>query len=58
MTPILYFVLPLVVVLGVLINSMTRGTHYAPQAYYRKKRGGASFLYGFASLVARPRKKP
>jgi hypothetical protein len=58
MTAILYIIFPLVVVLGILINSMTQGKHYAPQAYYRKKRGGASYLYGLASLIARPRKTP
>jgi hypothetical protein len=58
MTPILYFIFPLVVVLYVLIVSMAHGRHFSPQAYYRKKRRGANFLYGLASAVPRPRREP
>ncbi len=49
--------LPLVAALWVLIRSMTHGEHYAPQAYYRHKRGGAPVAYGFESLGPRPRKR-
>ena len=58
MTPIMFVVLPLVVVLGVLIAKINSAEHYAPQAYYRRKRGGAPVAYGFESLGPRPRKVP
>ena len=58
MTPILFVVLPLVVLLCVLIGRINKGEHYAPQAYYRRKRGGAPVTYGFDSLGPRPRKRP
>ena len=58
MTPILFVVLPLVVLLLVLILLISNGEHYAPQAYYRRKRGGAPVTYGFESLGPRPRKTP
>jgi hypothetical protein len=57
-TPILFVVVPLVVVLGVLIFKINAGVHYAPQAYYRRKRGGAPVAYGFDSLGPRPRRVP
>jgi hypothetical protein len=57
-TTIMLVVLPLVVVLYGLIASINRGEHYAPQAYYRRKRGGAPVTYGFESLGPRPRKRP
>ncbi|HWG08820.1 MAG TPA: hypothetical protein VN672_07400 [Solirubrobacteraceae bacterium] len=57
MTPILYFVFPLVFVLYVLILSMTHGKHFAPQAYYRKKRRGANVLLGLMSNVPRARRE-
>ena len=58
MTPILYLLLPLVVGLYVLIHSMNHGEHFAPQAYLRKKRRGANFVLGLASLVPRARLEP
>jgi hypothetical protein len=39
-----------------LIVSINHGEHYAPQAYYRRKRGGAPVAYGFESLGPRPRR--
>jgi hypothetical protein len=57
-TPILFVVFPLVVVLGVLIVKINVGAHYAPQAYYRRKRGGAPVAFGFDSLGPRPRRLP
>jgi hypothetical protein len=56
-TLLLYLLLALVVVLQLLILSMTHGKHFTPQAYYRKKRRGANFVLGLASLVPRPRKE-
>jgi hypothetical protein len=56
--PIFFIVLPLVVVLGVLIVRINTGVHYAPQAYYRRKRGGAPVAFGFDSLGPRPRRRP
>jgi hypothetical protein len=55
-TPILFVVAPLVVVLGVLIFRMQHAEHFAPQAYYRKKVGGAPVAFGFESLGPRNRK--
>jgi hypothetical protein len=57
MTPMIYFVFALVVVLYVLILSMTYGKHFAPQAYYRKKRRGANFVLGLMSNVPRARRE-
>jgi hypothetical protein len=57
-TPILYFLLPLVIVLYLLILSMSHGEHFAPQAYYRKRRRAANYLLRMASLVPRSRKSP
>ena len=48
----------LVVFLFVLIFRMNHAKHFAPQAYYRKKRGGAPVAYEFDSLGQRPRKPP
>lgn len=58
MTPILYLLLPLVVVLYLLILSMNHGEHFAPQAYYRKRRRAANYVLRMASLVPRARKTP
>ena len=58
MTPILLVVFPLVVVLYVLIARINVGEHYTPQAYYRRKRGGAPVAFGFEALGPRPRKRP
>jgi hypothetical protein len=57
-TLILFVVVPLVVVMYVLIFRMNHAEHFAPQAYYRKKRGGAPFAFGFESLAPRSRKAP
>jgi hypothetical protein len=56
-TPILFFLLPLVIVLYLLILSMNHGRHYAPQAYHRKASRGANYVLGLASLVARSRRE-
>ncbi len=57
MAVMLLAVLPLVVVLYALIASINHGEHYAPQAYYRRKRGGAPVTYGFDSLGPRLRRR-
>jgi hypothetical protein len=57
-SPILFVLFPLVVVLAVLIFKITAAAHYAPQAYYRRKRGGAPVAFGFDSLGPRPRRVP
>jgi hypothetical protein len=49
--------LPLVVVLYALIAVINHGEHYAPQAYYRRKRGGAPVAYGYESLAPRLRRR-
>jgi hypothetical protein len=46
------------VFLFVLIFRMNHGTHFAPQAYYRSKTGGAPLALGFESLGPRARKPP
>jgi hypothetical protein len=48
----------LVVLLFVLIFRINHAEHFAPQAYYRKKRGGAPVALGFESLGPRARKAP
>jgi len=48
----------LVVVLYVLIFRINHARHFAPQAFYRKKRGGAPVAYEFDSLGPRPRRPP
>ena len=58
MTLILLVVAPLVVVLLVLISRMNNADHFAPQAYYRRKRGGAPLALHFESLGPRARKPP
>jgi uncharacterized membrane protein len=55
---ILIVVVPLVVVLYALIFWINQGTHYAPQAYYRRKTAGATVAFGFESLAPRHRKPP
>jgi hypothetical protein len=57
-TLILLVVAPLVVVLLVLIFRINNAEHFAPQAYYRKKRGGAPLALRFDSLGPRARKPP
>jgi hypothetical protein len=54
----MFVAIPLVVLLLALIVLISNGDHYAPQAYYRRKRGGAPVTYGFESLGPRPRKSP
>ena len=56
MTPILFVVVPLVVVLYFLIFRINHAEHFAPQAYYRKKTAGAPVAFEFESLAPRPRK--
>jgi hypothetical protein len=56
-TPILFVLLPLVVVLLVLIASINNGTHYTPQAYYRRKRLGAPVAFGVDALGPRLRRR-
>jgi hypothetical protein len=56
-TLLLYLLLGLVIVLQLLILSMTHGKHFTPQAYYRKRRRGANFVLGLASMVPRPRRE-
>jgi hypothetical protein len=53
---ILPVVVPLVVFLFVLILRINHAKHFAPQAYYRKKTGGAPVAFGFESLGPRPRR--
>jgi len=57
-TLLVVLVLPLVLFLFVLIFRMNHAEHFAPQAFYRKKRGGAPVAYEFESLGPRPRKPP
>ena len=57
MTLILLIVVPLVFVLYVLIVSMNEGFHYAPQAYYRRKRLGAPIAFGIDRLGPRRRRQ-
>jgi hypothetical protein len=56
------FILPAIVlpvlILLVLIHRMNHAEHFAPQAYYRKKRGGAPVAHDFEALGPRPRKPP
>ncbi len=51
-------ILMLVVLLYVLIFLMNNARHFAPQAFYRKKRGGAPIADEFESLGPRPRRPP
>jgi hypothetical protein len=55
---ILLVVAPLVLFLLVLISRMNNAEHFAPQAYYRRKRGGAPLALHFESLGPRARKPP
>jgi hypothetical protein len=54
----LFGIVALVLFLFVLIFRMNHAQHFASQAYYRKKRGGAPVAYEFESLGPRPRKPP
>ena len=57
MTLFLLIVLPLVALLLLLISSMNNGTHYTPQAYYRRKRLGAPVVFGVDALGPRLRRR-
>jgi hypothetical protein len=56
-TPILFVIAPLVVVLCVLIFRINHAEHFGPQAFYRKKTGGAVVAFGLESLGPRNRKR-
>jgi hypothetical protein len=53
---LLLIVAPLVLVLCVLISRMNHAEQFAPQAYYRRKRGGAPVAGGYEQLGPRIRK--
>jgi hypothetical protein len=55
-SPILFVIAPLVIFLCFLISRMNHAEHFAPQAYYRRKRVGAAIAMGFESLGPRRRK--
>ena len=58
--PVSLFLLVLValaLVLYALIAAINHGDHFAPQAYYRRKRGGAPIAHGHDSLAPRYRRK-
>jgi hypothetical protein len=56
-TLFLLIVLPLVALLLLLISSMNNGSHYTPQAYYRRKRLGAPVVFGVDALGPRLRRR-
>ena len=58
MSLIFLLIAPLVLFLCVLIGRINHAKHYAPQAYYRKKTGGAAVAFGFESLGPRARLPP
>ena len=58
MTLLVVLIVALVGFMFVLIFRMNHAKHFAPQAYYRKKRGGAPVAYEFDSLGPSPRKPP
>ena len=55
MTFIVFVIAPLVIVLFVLIFRMNYGAHFTPQAYYRRKVGGAPVAGEYEALGPRPR---
>jgi hypothetical protein len=58
-TPLVMLILVvLVVVLSVLIHKINTGEHHTPQAYYRRKTGGAPVAGGYEALGPRRRKRP
>jgi hypothetical protein len=57
-TFLLFVIAPLLVVLFALIYRINHAEHFTPQAYYRKKRGGAPVALEFESLGPRGRKPP
>jgi len=58
MALVVLLVIPLVGLLYFLIFRINHAPHFAPQAYYRRKRGGAPVAFEFESLGPRPRKPP
>jgi hypothetical protein len=54
----LFVVAPLVVVLCVLISRINHAEHFAPQAYYQEKTGGAPLALEYESLGPRARTPP
>ena len=57
MTGVVVAVVVLVAVLYALIASMLAGDHYAPQAYHRRKRGGAPLAGGYDAMAPRRRRR-
>ena len=55
MTFIVFVIAPLVLVLFVLIFRMNYGAHFTPQAYYRRKVGGAPVAGEYEALGPRAR---
>jgi hypothetical protein len=55
-TYIVFVIAPLVIVLFVLIFRMNYGAHFTPQAYYRRKVGGAPVAGEYEALGPRPRR--
>jgi len=53
----LLLIVALALVLYALIAAINHGDHFAPQAYYRRKRGGAPIAHGHESLAPRYRRK-
>ena len=54
---ILFVIAPLVIFLSFLIYRMSYGRHFTPQAYYRRKVGGAPVAGGYEALGPRHRKR-
>jgi hypothetical protein len=57
LTFIAFVIAPLVVVLFVLIFRMNHVAHFTPQAYYRRKVGGAPVSGEYEALGPRARKQ-
>lgn len=57
MTFILIGIAPFVILLAFLIYSMNNGRHFTPQAYYRRKVGGAPVAGGYDALGPRQRRR-
>jgi hypothetical protein len=56
-TFILAVIAPLVILLFFLIYRMNQGAHFTPQAYYRRKVGGAPVSGEYEALGPRQRKR-
>jgi hypothetical protein len=54
---IAFVIAPLVIVLFVLIFRMNHVAHFTPQAYYRRKVGGAPVAGGYEALGPRRRRE-